>query len=67
MNDRIAASAISFAFSSVFFFTNHEVTLDTTVVGEVVVCSACGAELEVVATDPPQLALAPEIQEDYGE
>jgi alpha-aminoadipate carrier protein LysW len=44
-----------------------EITLAAVVAGEVVPCPECGAELEVVATDPPALALAPEIQEDYGE
>jgi alpha-aminoadipate carrier protein LysW len=40
---------------------------DDTMVGEIVVCSECGAELEVVSLDPPELALAPEVEEDWGE
>jgi alpha-aminoadipate/glutamate carrier protein LysW len=34
---------------------------------EVVACPDCGAELEVVSIDPPSLALAPEVEEDWGE
>ncbi len=34
---------------------------------EVVVCGGCSAELEVVFTSPLRLALAPEVQEDWGE
>jgi alpha-aminoadipate carrier protein LysW len=35
--------------------------------GEVVACSDCRAELEVVGVEPLTLALAPEVQEDWGE
>jgi len=35
--------------------------------GEIVTCAECGAELEVVSTNPPELALAPEVEEDWGE
>lgn len=38
-----------------------------TMTGEIVVCPDCGAELEVVDLDPPALALAPEVEEDWGE
>lgn len=38
-----------------------------TMTGEIVVCPECGAELEVVSLDPPTLALAPEVEEDWGE
>lgn len=38
-----------------------------TLVGEIIVCPECGAELEVMSTDPPELALAPEVEEDWGE
>lgn len=34
---------------------------------EVVVCASCAAELEVVTCDPLTLALAPEVEEDWGE
>ena len=35
--------------------------------GEIVPCADCGAELEVVERDPPELRLAPEEEEDWGE
>ena len=35
--------------------------------GQVVQCGECGAELEVTATSPVALALAPEAEEDWGE
>jgi alpha-aminoadipate carrier protein LysW len=35
--------------------------------GEIVPCGDCGAELEVVERDPPELRLAPEEEEDWGE
>ncbi|MEO6700607.1 MAG: lysine biosynthesis protein LysW [Jatrophihabitantaceae bacterium] len=34
---------------------------------EVLECGECRTELEVVATAPVMLALAPEIEEDWGE
>jgi alpha-aminoadipate carrier protein LysW len=44
-------------------------TLNATdlVEGEIVPCPDCGAELEVVSVEPLELALAPEIEEDWGE
>ncbi|MGO9955637.1 MAG: lysine biosynthesis protein LysW [Solirubrobacteraceae bacterium] len=36
-------------------------------VSSVVVCPACQAELELISLDPPEYALAPEIEEDFGE
>ena len=36
-------------------------------VGEIVECPECGAELEVVSTNPVTIALAPEVEEDWGE
>ena len=45
-----------------------DVTLDSsTVQGELVECSDCGAELEVLGTDPLALGEAPEAEEDWGE
>ena len=44
-----------------------ELTLTDVVVGEIVVCSDCGVDLEVVSLDPPTLELAPMEQEDWGE
>lgn len=36
-------------------------------VGEIIQCPECGAELEVRGVDPPEVELAPEMQEDWGE
>ena len=36
-------------------------------VNEIVECGGCRSELEVVALSPTVLALAPEIEEDWGE
>jgi alpha-aminoadipate carrier protein LysW len=36
-------------------------------VGEILVCTECGAELEVMGIDPIALDLAPEEEEDWGE
>ena len=35
--------------------------------GEIVDCTTCGVELEVVAVSPPVLERAPELEEDWGE
>ena len=35
--------------------------------GEVVRCGDCGVELEVTSTQPIRIALAPQVQEDWGE
>lgn len=34
---------------------------------EIIDCGGCRSELEVVALNPLMLALAPEIEEDWGE
>ncbi|MFD7168120.1 lysine biosynthesis protein LysW [Streptomyces violascens] len=34
---------------------------------EIVICGNCSSELEVVATGPVVLAVAPEVEEDWGE
>jgi alpha-aminoadipate carrier protein LysW len=34
---------------------------------ELIPCSDCGAELEIVSLNPVTLELAPEVQEDWGE
>ncbi|MGD1917098.1 MAG: lysine biosynthesis protein LysW [Phycisphaerales bacterium] len=34
---------------------------------EIVRCPDCGAELEVTSVSPITLALAPEVEEDWGE
>lgn len=38
-----------------------------TVEGEIITCPDCAVELEVLSIDPPTLALAPEVGEDWGE
>ena len=38
-----------------------------TLQNEIVPCADCGAELEVTKLDPLTLALAPEVEEDWGE
>lgn len=35
--------------------------------GEVLGCPECQAQLEVIGLDPMELALAPEVEEDWGE
>jgi alpha-aminoadipate carrier protein LysW len=40
---------------------------DGTVEGEIIVCPDCAAELEVAGLNPPELVLAPEVGEDWGE
>ncbi len=44
-----------------------ELQLENVEKGEIVQCPECSAELEVVSTDPLQLDLAPEEEEDWGE
>ena len=34
---------------------------------EIIECGECHTELEVVSVEPPLLALAPEVEEDWGE
>jgi alpha-aminoadipate/glutamate carrier protein LysW len=40
---------------------------DGTEVGEIVVCSDCGVDLEVIALEPAAVQLAPREEEDWGE
>jgi alpha-aminoadipate carrier protein LysW len=35
--------------------------------GEILDCTTCGVELEVLDTQPPVLDRAPELEEDWGE
>jgi len=44
-----------------------ELTLDDVIQGEIIVCSDCGVDLEVVSLDPLTLELAPMEEEDWGE
>ncbi|MFD8393976.1 lysine biosynthesis protein LysW [Streptomyces sp. NPDC059680] len=36
-------------------------------VSAIVVCPTCTAELEIIGLQPVEFALAPEIEEDFGE
>lgn len=40
---------------------------DETVEGELITCEDCGTELEVISVDPPEVAEAPQEEEDWGE
>ncbi|HMO13019.1 MAG TPA: hypothetical protein PKD64_07950 [Pirellulaceae bacterium] len=40
---------------------------DDCVIGEIITCSECGGDLEVISTDPLTVELAPEVEEDWGE
>jgi len=45
-----------------------EIALETsTEVGEIIQCPDCGLDLEVISLDPPEVAPAPEEEEDWGE
>ena len=44
-----------------------EIDLNGVVQNEIVVCSDCGVDLEVIKLDPPTLELAPMEAEDWGE
>ncbi len=45
-----------------------ELTLDENVEeSEIIVCPDCGVELEVISTDPLEVEMAPEVEEDWGE
>lgn len=44
-----------------------QIDLSGVVLNEIVVCSDCGVDLEVVKLDPPTLELAPMEAEDWGE
>ena len=45
-----------------------EIKLDEgTEIGEIIVCSDCGVDLEVIALDPATVQLAPREEEDWGE
>jgi alpha-aminoadipate carrier protein LysW len=44
-----------------------EVSLQGLLVGEIVYCPDCNAELEVLNVEQPEVALAPEVAEDWGE
>ena len=44
-----------------------EVSVEGLLVGEIIYCSDCNAELEVVNVEKPEVALAPQVEEDWGE
>ncbi len=44
-----------------------EVSVQGLLVGEVIYCSDCNVELEVVNVEQPEVALAPQVEEDWGE
>lgn len=45
-----------------------DVTLhDDLEVGEIIDCGTCGEELEVIGTEPVELDVAPDLEEDWGE
>jgi alpha-aminoadipate carrier protein LysW len=45
-----------------------EVQISSSVrLNEIVECAGCRSELEIVALSPAVLALAPEVEEDWGE
>ncbi|MFI5341778.1 MAG: lysine biosynthesis protein LysW, partial [Candidatus Methylomirabilales bacterium] len=45
-----------------------EIPLDpSTEIGEIIQCPDCGMDLEVLSVHPPELAPAPEEEEDWGE
>jgi len=44
-----------------------EITVRDLLVGEITYCADCNAELEVLRLEPPSVALAPQIEEDWGE
>ena len=35
--------------------------------GELLTCDECGSELEIIKLDPPELAEAPQEEEDWGQ
>ncbi len=44
-----------------------DVSVKELIVGEIVFCSDCNAELEVISVEHPEVALAPQVEEDWGE
>lgn len=44
-----------------------EIELNDVMQNEIVQCSECGVDLEIIALEPVTLELAPEEDEDWGE
>lgn len=43
------------------------ISVNAVLAGEILECNDCGAELEVRGVSPLVVALAPEVEEDWGE
>lgn len=44
-----------------------ELNVQGLLVGEILYCPDCNAELEVLNVERPEVALAPQVEEDWGE
>lgn len=44
-----------------------EISVQGLMVGEVIPCPDCNAELEVRNVEQPEVTLAPQVEEDWGE
>lgn len=44
-----------------------ELSVQNLMVGEIIYCPDCAAELEVLNVETPTVALAPQVEEDWGE
>lgn len=44
-----------------------EIAVQDLMIGEIIYCPDCSAELEVLGLEPPSMALAPQVEEDWGE
>jgi len=44
-----------------------EIVLQNLMIGEIIYCPDCNAELEVLSLERPEVALAPQVEEDWGE
>ena len=44
-----------------------EIPIRDLIVGEIIYCPDCSAELEVLSIETPSVALAPQVEEDWGE
>jgi alpha-aminoadipate/glutamate carrier protein LysW len=44
-----------------------EIALKNVLVGEIIYCTDCNAELEVLNVEQPEVGLAPQVEEDWGE
>jgi alpha-aminoadipate/glutamate carrier protein LysW len=43
------------------------ITVQGLMIGEIIYCPDCNAELEVLNLEQPAVALAPQVEEDWGE